>query len=60
MTDEEFNAIKKAAREEANNDPTFKIVDNERAAAYLAQRKCPLNVDKKLAELERLLKQFRD
>lgn len=33
MTDEEFNAIKKAAREEANNDAKFKIADNERPAS---------------------------
>ena len=60
VTDEEFNAVKKAAREKAKNDPAFKRANDERAAAYRAQQDYLLTVDKNLAELERLSKQSRD
>ena len=60
MTDESFNAIKKAAREKAKNDPAFKRANDERAAAYGAQQDYLLTVDKRLAELVDALKQSRD
>ena len=60
MTGDEFNAVKKAARKEANNDPAFWKANDERGAAYRAQQDDLFIVDKKLAELEQLSKQSRD
>lgn len=47
VTDEEFNAVKKAAREEANNShPAFKKASDARAAVLRAQQDFLLTVDK--------------
>jgi arylsulfatase A-like enzyme len=60
VTDEEFNAVKRAAREGINNDPAFRKASQERATAYQAQQDYLLHVDKTLAKLELLSKQSRD
>ena len=60
VTDEEFNAVKQAAREAVKKDPAFKQANDERAAAHRAQQNYLVTVDQKLAELEQLSKQSRD
>lgn len=56
FSDETINAVKKAAGENAKNDPDFKKAKDERAAAYRAQQDYLFENDKKLADLDQQLK----
>lgn len=55
VSDEEINASKKAASDAAKNEPEFKRLTKERAAAHRAQEQYLLKTDDELQRLETLL-----